>query len=147
MAASPIVDDFLECLVGTLACRGTTRIDVDDPRFLKALGETYLALQARIDASRDQPDDAWTDFLIEVRDVFKPGLLGTHARFGEALLRARCIRSRAPTAGRRSVCRAQSCRTTAQAALATSSTKSPVAFVASLRRCPLEPPDRGAGSL
>jgi hypothetical protein len=80
------VDDFLECLVGTLACRGTTRIDVDDPRFLKALGETYLALQARIDASRDQPDDAWTDFLIEVRDVFKPGLLGTHARFGEALL-------------------------------------------------------------
>lgn len=95
MAASPIVDDFLEGLVGTLACRGTTRIDVDDPRFLKALGETYLALQARIDASRDQPDDAWTDFLIEVRDVFKPGLLGTHARFGEALLRARCIRSRA----------------------------------------------------
>jgi hypothetical protein len=95
MAAYPIVDDFLEGLVAALACRGTTRLDVDDGLFLKALGDTHLVLQARIDASRDHPDAAWTDFLIEVRDVFKPGLLGTHAAFGDALLRARCIRSRA----------------------------------------------------
>jgi hypothetical protein len=85
-----ITDDFLEVLNAKIVLNGKRDLRLNSENLRRSLREIYDELTGRINRAMASKtvDEDWTDFLIEVRSVFKPSPIGAFDEF-ENFLRAK----------------------------------------------------------
>lgn len=85
-----ISDDFLEVLNAKIVLNGKRDLRLNSEALRQSLREIYVELTHKINESLagKTADEDWTDFLIEVRSVFKPSPIGAFDEF-ENFLRSK----------------------------------------------------------